>query len=145
MRKQDEWLHVGVVERWNAHVGIRQDLFGFIDLIAIRDDCIAAIQVTAYGKFGQHLTKINEDEQRRRAAVDWIEAGGELYFVCWRQMATLLKSGAKAKRKAWVPMVHRAGVTSEDQIELFSDVEISRVSDSAAETSEYTREQVGTA
>ena len=28
---------VGVVERWNQHAGIRQDLFGFVDLVAVRE------------------------------------------------------------------------------------------------------------
>lgn len=26
---------VGIVEKWNPHVGIRQDLFGFVDLVAV--------------------------------------------------------------------------------------------------------------
>jgi len=38
---------VAIVEHWNAHAGIRRDLFGWIDLLAIRDGETLAVQVTA--------------------------------------------------------------------------------------------------
>jgi hypothetical protein len=40
---------VAVVEHWNPHARIRQDLFGWIDLLAIRDDETLAVQTTASG------------------------------------------------------------------------------------------------
>lgn len=48
------WMSA-VVERWNPHAMIRQDLFGFVDIMAIGDiDCpgspaTLAIQVTSTG------------------------------------------------------------------------------------------------
>jgi hypothetical protein len=38
---------VAIVEHWNPHARIRQDLFGWIDLLAIRDGETLAVQTTA--------------------------------------------------------------------------------------------------
>ena len=35
LRDVEGWPLVEVVERWNAHARIRQDLFGFIDVLAV--------------------------------------------------------------------------------------------------------------
>lgn len=50
---------VEVVERWNPHARIRQDLFGFIDLIAIREDHRPlGIQACARSSIASRHTKI---------------------------------------------------------------------------------------
>jgi hypothetical protein len=46
---RDEGYLVAIVERWQPFARIRQDLFGFIDLLAIRRDETLAVQVTASG------------------------------------------------------------------------------------------------
>ncbi|MFZ9649512.1 MAG: hypothetical protein ACO29C_05430, partial [Fluviibacter sp.] len=46
---RDEGYLVAIVEHWNPFARIRQDLFGFIDLLAIRRDETLAVQVTASG------------------------------------------------------------------------------------------------
>lgn len=43
------WL-CAVTERWNPHVKIRQDLFGFADLIAVKGDECRLIQTTSGAK-----------------------------------------------------------------------------------------------
>jgi hypothetical protein len=50
---------VATVEKWNPHARIRQDLFGFIDLLAIRDGETLAVQVTASG-VSARVKKITE-------------------------------------------------------------------------------------
>jgi hypothetical protein len=40
---------VEVVEHWNPHARIRQDLFGCIDLLALRGDETLAVQTTTTG------------------------------------------------------------------------------------------------
>ena len=40
---------VAIVEKWNPHARIRQDLFGFIDILAIKRDETLAVQATASG------------------------------------------------------------------------------------------------
>lgn len=44
-----EGYTVAIVEHWNHFARIRQDLFGFIDLLAIRKGETLAVQVTASG------------------------------------------------------------------------------------------------
>lgn len=80
------WL-VGIVEKWNQHVRIRQDLFGCIDLIAAQPmrgvvgvQCCSA---TSGDGVTAHIRKIN-DEPR---AVTWLLSGGQLWVFGWRQLA----------------------------------------------------------
>lgn len=47
-----------VVERWNPFAKIRQDLFGFIDIIAIRPSRIQAIQTTSSENLKARIKKI---------------------------------------------------------------------------------------
>lgn len=47
-----------VVEHWNPHARIRQDLFGFIDIIAIKPGETLAVQTTSRGNMSSRLRKI---------------------------------------------------------------------------------------
>ena len=49
---------VAVVERWNQHAGIRQDLFGFVDVLALRDGETLAVQATSSSNVSAHVQKI---------------------------------------------------------------------------------------
>lgn len=58
---RDKGLMIGVTEHWNPYAGkngIRQDLFGFIDLILVGPNGTAAIQATSTGNIGARVTKI---------------------------------------------------------------------------------------
>ena len=44
-----EGWQVAIVERWNPHARIRQDLFGVFDLLAVRDEVTMGVQVTSTG------------------------------------------------------------------------------------------------
>jgi hypothetical protein len=46
--RRDGWT-VAIVERWNPHARIRQDLFGCIDILALRDGETLAVQTTSTG------------------------------------------------------------------------------------------------
>ena len=57
--KENGYL-VSVVEKWNPFVKIRQDLFGFIDVLAIRENETLAVQVTSAivtGKLDNHFLR----------------------------------------------------------------------------------------
>jgi hypothetical protein len=74
---------VGIVERFNPHVpprGIRQDLYGFIDAVAIRADQpgVTALQACSTD-FAEHLVKIMENEHART----WLQAGNRIVLVAW--------------------------------------------------------------
>lgn len=64
--KAKQWLEkcgyvVGITEHWNHFAKIRQDLFGFCDLIAIREGCpILFVQVTSYSNISARVKKITE-------------------------------------------------------------------------------------
>ena len=94
---------VGSVERWNPHVGshgIRQDLFGFIDLIAL-DPERGIIGIQSCGQaFSQHINKIL-DSDCTQAAIEWLRCGGKIEVWGWRKVK--LKRGGKAK--VWKPRI----------------------------------------
>ena len=59
--KENGYL-VAVVEKWNPFVKIRQDLFGFIDVLAIRENETLAVQVTSAANMKARLRKIEDIE-----------------------------------------------------------------------------------
>lgn len=74
----------GVVERWNAHQRIRQDLFGFLDLVAIRPDVVGVlgIQATSGSNGAGRVAKILAEPR----ALVWVRAGNGLQVWSWRQV-----------------------------------------------------------
>ena len=50
---------VQVVERWNPHARIRQDLFGIIDVVAVGAD-IVGVQATSASNVSKRIAKITE-------------------------------------------------------------------------------------
>jgi len=46
---RNEGYQAAVVEKWNHHVKIRQDLFGFVDVIGVRDNETIAVQACTFG------------------------------------------------------------------------------------------------
>lgn len=59
---RDQGFTVAVTEHWNAFARIRQDLFGFIDLLALRGDETLAVQTTSYSNVSARVKKITEHE-----------------------------------------------------------------------------------
>ena len=53
---------VEVTERWNPFARIRQDLFGFIDMLAIREGEILGVQTTSRSNMSARIRKIAEHE-----------------------------------------------------------------------------------
>jgi len=105
---------VAIVEKWNPHVrradggmGIRQDLFGFIDLLHI---CAVSKKITGIQCFGSdwsgHWRKVMGE--RRGIVMEWLGAGGHLEFWGWRKVK--VKRGGKAM--IWSPRVGE--ITLED-------------------------------
>lgn len=80
----------GVVEKWNMHAKIRQDLFGFIDIVAMRGDVIG-VQATTMENKNARLNKIIAEPRARM----WLLAGARIQLWSWRKLAT------KVNRKSW--------------------------------------------
>ena len=79
-----------VVERWNGHAKIRQDLFGVVDILAVKaGEPIKAVQTT---------TATNLRARVEKAAgfpALWRACGGAFEFHGWA------KQGPRGKRKVW--------------------------------------------
>lgn len=72
---------VAVVERWNPRARIRQDLFGCIDLLAIKEGETLAVQTTSGSNVAARVKKIAEAE-----AIGDIRAAGWAFHVHgWRK------------------------------------------------------------
>jgi len=93
-----------VVERWNQYVGehgIRQDLFGIIDILVLDPERgFIGIQCCAGSGFKAHWRKLTEDNSQ--ACIDWLQTpGGKLEIWAWRKVK--LQRGGKAER--WSPRI----------------------------------------
>lgn len=92
-----------IVEKWNAFVGphgVRQDLFGIIDVIAL-DPERGVVGVQSCGSsFAEHERKFFDE--RRQECIDWLSTPGtKLELWGWRKVK--VKRGGKAER--WSPRV----------------------------------------
>lgn len=83
----------GVTEKWNQFARIRQDLWGFVDIMAFNVNAheILAVQTTTYSNFHARIKKILGNESAR----GFIEAGGEIVVHGWKLV------GARGTRKTW--------------------------------------------
>lgn len=90
LRKQGFTAYV--VEKWNPHAKIRQDLFGFIDILAMKPcEPLLAVQATSTGNISARIQKIADTS----LGLDWISTGNRLEVWGWA------KRGARGKRKVW--------------------------------------------
>jgi hypothetical protein len=83
-----------VVEKWNMHAKVLQDLFGCIDVVAIGPEGIIGVQATSGQTGGNHSNRRTKMLAEPRAK-KWLEAGGKLWLWSWAQR------GARDERKLW--------------------------------------------
>lgn len=93
-----------IVEKWNQHVGphgIRQDLFGIIDVLALDPERgVVGVQCCAGSGFAKHEQKILVEHAQE--TIDWLSTPGtSLELWGWRKVK--LNRGGKAER--WQPRV----------------------------------------
>jgi hypothetical protein len=93
----------GIVEKFNPYAGphgIRQDLFGFIDIIALDPERgVVAIQSTGQD-FSGHYKKLTQE--RNENVHEWLKTpGATLELWGWRKVK--VKRGGKAVR--WKPRI----------------------------------------
>ncbi len=88
--KKENYDLVAITERWNPFAKIRQDLFGCIDILAIKDGDTVAIQVTSYSNVSARVKKITENV-----------ALGPLRKANW----TILVEGWHKKDGRWVSRI----------------------------------------
>lgn len=59
---REEGYLVEVVEKWIPGANIRKDLFGFIDMVAIKKGETLAVQCTSYSHVAERINKITDSE-----------------------------------------------------------------------------------
>mgnify|MGYP001570703807 CR=1 FL=1 len=80
-----------ISEHYNIFAKIRQDLFGFVDLVCLGEREIVAIQTTSGSNFSARVNKVCAHPNTRR----WLAAGGIILIHAWA------KKGARGKVKHW--------------------------------------------
>lgn len=92
-----------VVERWNPFAKRRVDLFGIIDILAMRPGAgIIGIQTTDHTSHSKRRDKATAEPRLRQ----WIESGGRFELWSWG------KRGERGKRKVWT--LRREELKAED-------------------------------
>ena len=96
-RLRDEGYLVAKVEHWNPFAHKRQDLFGFIDVLAIKkNQPILAVQVCGDDSRAAHVASLESNEAFRVWRYTGLEEDASIIQVwSWG------KHGAKGKRKVW--------------------------------------------
>jgi hypothetical protein len=79
---REQGYHCEVVETWNPWKRVRQDLWGWCDILAIRRDEVLAVQVTAAG-VAARIKKIQESDTIARVR----EAGIRVEVHGWTKRA----------------------------------------------------------
>lgn len=81
-----------IVEKWNPYAHVRQDLFGFADILAMKPEVgIVAVQTTSRAHRKDHYDKIVAC-----ATVPlWLDCGGKIWLITWA------KTGDRGCRKLW--------------------------------------------
>lgn len=79
--RAEGWLPA-VVEKWNPHARIRQDLYGFIDILAIREGETLAVQACSYGDVSKRVKKISDSDHIGSVR----EAGWRIEVWGWRKV-----------------------------------------------------------
>ena len=74
---------VAIVEHWNPFARIRQDLFGVLDLLAVRDGVTLGVQTTSGSNVSARVRKIAESETVPALR----KAGWLLHVHGWRKGA----------------------------------------------------------
>ena len=72
-----------ITEKWNAWAGVKQDLFGFIDLVALTGSSILGVQVTSGAHHTARVAKILALE----AAKQWLISGGKIVVMSFYKKA----------------------------------------------------------
>jgi len=99
--RSEGWF-CAITERWNQYAKVRQDLFGFIDILAIKSDMTMAVQTTTGDNVSKRIEKIRE----LQAASLWLESPSRLIVVHgWR------KVGKQGDRKLWQCRIEHVRVT----------------------------------
>lgn len=90
--RKEGWF-CAITERWNPFAKIRQDLFGFVDVLCLRGDQVLAVQTTSGSNASKRVQKIRETQ----AAALWLEGYPHRQIV----VHSWAKRGGRGQVKRW--------------------------------------------
>lgn len=79
---RDRGYMCAIVEKWNPHARVRQDLFGFVDVLAVGNGETIGIQTTDYTSVSKRIRKIEDDPETVR---ELRKAGWRIIIEGWRK------------------------------------------------------------
>lgn len=118
-QKSKKWLeertyHVGIVEKWVPFPkpGHRVDLYGIIDMVAVRfsETGVLGVQATSASNARARVIKALENDK----LPIWLRCGNRFEVHSWG------KQGARGRRKTWTLRRQRALI--EEGVVIFMDV-----------------------
>lgn len=93
-----------VVERWNPHARIRQDLFGIVDILAVRGAETLAVQTTAGSGVSARVRKLTSSDALPLLRM----AGWRIEVHGWRKVK--VRRGGRVAR--WQCRIVNMGITA---------------------------------
>lgn len=103
---------VDIVERWipgrgGKAFGVRRDLWGFVDLLAMKaGHPILAVQTTSGAHVADRIKKIRGIDHHRT----WLECGCRIQVIGWRKVCRKRSDGSLTKQKFWEPVIRELEV-----------------------------------
>lgn len=88
---RDRGYLVAIVERWNHYAKIRQDLWSFVDILAIKSGEVLAVQTTSVNNVASRIHKIVKSDH----ICTVLSAGIKVTVHGWG------KTGPRGQRKMW--------------------------------------------
>jgi hypothetical protein len=108
------WLRVkgytvAKVERWNAFAHIRQDLFGFIDIVAIHPDRTGVLGIqTTHKNFLEDHKKLLKGKKVIGKVRTWLAGSNRIWLIGWEKAW----KGDGSHRKIWAPILQEVSTVS---------------------------------
>ena len=90
--RADGWF-CWITEHWNSYARIRQDLWGFVDIIALKPNQILGVQTTTASNMSARIKKIADHENVGKVR----ESGVMLHVHGWHMDAKTKKWHCKVK------------------------------------------------
>jgi len=105
MRLRVEGYLVANVEHWNPFARRRQDLWGFIDTLAVNDTELLAIQSTSGANHAARVDKVRAGLEKFPMLAKFMR----IEVWSWSERVVRNKDGRKSKRRRWTLRPERIG------------------------------------
>jgi hypothetical protein len=105
-----EGYTAAVVERWIPKAGRRADLFGVIDLLAVKPGIVLGVQATAASNVSARVHKALAEPRLRT----WLEAGAAFGIIGWA------RRGPRGRHTTWSATWRVATIRPDGVVQLTS-------------------------